>query len=306
MRILDFEFRVAHLAAAPLMILAAVALAAPLAAQRTWYNPDEYAYVSKPQVTSQTLAAGATPLLAVNNLNGPITVTGDGGSTVRFTATETIAAKTQDALAAAQRDIHLDVTHTGDSVTLYVDGPFRCNSDDATSRCDHWGRHWNNPGYKIQFAFELHVPAGARLDLKNISGDITSRGAGGAFQVRTINGAVDLEGLAAAGSASTINGAVRAAFAANPPGDCSFHSINGAIRLYLHPGLNANLKYRTLNGAVYSDFAVSPLAVPASSDRHGNMRVFRTGRNASGRIGQGGPTLSVNTLNGSIFLHEVK
>jgi len=284
----------------------ALTLASGASAQRRFGR--DLPITAAPQVTQKTFTLGAAPLVAVDNVTGPITVVGDGGGAVRFTATETIAARSQDALAQAQRDVHLDVTQTGDSLKLYVDGPFRCGGHDATTRCDHWGRHWNNPGYEVRFDFELHVPAAAKLDLRTVNGgDVAARDVSGDYQVHNVNGGVNLAGLAGSGEASTVNGSVSAAFRANPRAASTFSSVNGKISLYLQSGLNADLSYHTVNGSVYSDFPVAPQPVAgAASEREGHMIVFRRGRTSSARVGNGGPALSLRTVNGSIYLHQVK
>ncbi|HXE31580.1 MAG TPA: hypothetical protein VN515_07250 [Terriglobales bacterium] len=258
-----------------------------------------FSAASSAQVTERSFTLGATPLITVDNVSGPIDVVGDGGSAVRLTATETNPDNATN--------VHLDITQSSDSVKLYVDGPFRCGSDHSTGRCDHWGDNWDDASSRVRFAFELHVPAGSRLDLRTVNhGDVTVRNVGGAFTIRNVNGAIKLDGLGAAGSATTVNGSLSAAFRSNPGGNCDFGSVNGSVSLYFQPGLNADLTYKTLNGSVYSDFAVSPRAMPTSSSRDGNMIVFRRGRESAGRIGSGGAQLNLHTVNGSIYVHQQK
>lgn len=252
------------------------------------------------QVTERSLSLGAAPLVTVDNVNGPIHVVGDGGAQVRWVATESNPDNATD--------VHLDITQTGDSVKLFVDGPFRCG-DDGTSRCDHWSRNWDDASSHVRFDFELHVPANARLDLKTVNhGDIRVEGVAGDFTINNINGGVDLEQMAGSGHADTLNGPMKASFRSNPRGACDFGSLNGSVSLYFQPGLDANLTYKTLNGAVYSDFEVIPVAtdVPASKSRDGHMIVFRRGQASAARVGNGGPAFALHTLNGNIYLHEIK
>ncbi|MGH3185361.1 MAG: hypothetical protein ACRDOE_26135, partial [Streptosporangiaceae bacterium] len=178
-------------------LAAALGLTANALAQRHGNQRyDDYPFSTPPKVTQNSYNLGATPQITVDNLTGPITVVGDGGSTVRFTATEIIYGRSQDALTRAQSEVSLAVTPGSDSLVLYVDGPFRCGSQDAnSSRCgSHWGWRWDNPGYEVHFAFELHVPAGARPTLKSVNGgDITLTRVGGDYDLRNVNGGVDVE-----------------------------------------------------------------------------------------------------------------
>ena len=277
---------------------AALALAFALTLAAAAQGQGDWDYRSAPQVTQRTLTLGAAPRIVVDNLNGPITVTGDGGAQVRFTATETIRARSQAALARGEREVKLDVTPGADGLKLYVDGPFRCGEG-----CTHW----DNPGYEPEFTFVLHVPRGSSVDLRTVNGgEVRATGVEGHFRVRNVNGGIALADLAGAGEATTVNGPVVARFASNPASNCRFRTVNGKISLYLRPGLNASLRLRTLNGDVYSDFATTPVATGGTADREGRMIVFRRGRMTAARIGAGGPTLDLRTLNGSIFLHATK
>jgi hypothetical protein len=258
----------------------------------------DWDYRSAPRVTERTLTLGAAPRIVVDNITGPITVTGDGGAQVRFTATEIIRARSQSALARGEREVKLDVTPGADGLRLYVDGPFRCGE-----AC----MHWDNPGYEPKFTFVLHVPRGSSVDLRTVNGgEVRATGVSGRFRVRNVNGGIDLADMGGAGEATTVNGPVEARFTRNPASDCRFRTVNGKISLYLQPGLNANLRLNTLNGDVYSDYPAAPVATRARADRDGRMIVFRRGRMTAARIGAGGPTLDLHTLNGSIFLHEVQ
>jgi hypothetical protein len=257
-----------------------------------------WSYRSSPRVTQRTLSLGAAPRVVVDNITGPITVTGDGGAQVSFTATETIRARSQAALARGEREVKLDVTPAADALTLYVDGPFRCG---------HGCVHLHNPGYQPEFAFVLHVPRGSSVDLRTVNGrEVRASGITGHFRVRNVNGGIELADIAGAGEATTVNGPVVARFTGNPRSDCRFRTVNGKISLYLQSGLNADVRLKTLNGHVYSDFAVTPEAVRGTARQDGRRIVFRRGRSLRARIGAGGSMLSLETLNGSIFLHEAK
>ena len=258
----------------------------------------DWDYRSQPQVTQRTLSLGAAPRIVVDNITGPIIVTGDGGTQVSFTATETIRARSQAALARGEREVKLDVTPGADGLKLYVDGPFRCGGGCV---------HWDNPSYEPEFTFVLHVPRGSSVDLRTVNGGaVRASGVAGHFRVRNVNGGIELADMGGSGDASTVNGAVVARFARNPGGNCRFRTVNGKVSLYLRPGLNADLRLNTLNGDVYSDFATTPVAARGTAGREGRMIVFRRGRMTAARIGAGGPTLTLRTLNGNIFLHETK
>jgi hypothetical protein len=75
--------------------------------------------------------------------------------------------------------------------------------------------------------------------------------------------------------------------------------------VYLRSGLSADLLFKTMNGQIFTDFDVTARATPTAAVEQQNGRyVYRSNRMTGGRVGQGGPELSFNTLNGNIRLHR--
>jgi hypothetical protein len=72
--------------------------------------------------------------------------------------------------------------------------------------------------------------------------------------------------------------------------------------------LAADLSLKTFNGDVYSDLDVVARAAvqPASGERKGTKFVYRSNRHRTARIGNGGPELSFDTLNGNIRILQRK
>jgi len=269
-------------------------------AQTARHHRTGYDFTAPDQVTQRSFSLGSAPLVKVDNINGPVTVVADGGAEIRLTATESISAESQGLVAQAQREVKLQVDQTSDSVDIYPDGPFRCHNQ---QNCD-----WHNPGYETSFAFELHVPANSRVDLNTVNGgDISVSGVRGGFLVHNVNGSLDIENVAGAGEARTVNGRVKAVFAANPTGDCTFATLNGEMNIYFPAALNAVLRYKSFNGAVYSDFDVRPLAASSTvSDRDNGRRVIRSNRFNRGQVGTGGPEITLDGFNGNVYIHRVR
>ena len=114
-----------------------------------------------------------------------------------------------------------------------------------------------------------------------------------------------MTGIANSGAAHTVNGPVSVHFTRNPPAASSFKSVNGALDVYLRPQLSADLVFKTLNGQIFSDFDVTARPTPAAAvEQRSGRYVYHSNRMTSGRVGQGGPELSFNTLNGNIRLHR--
>ncbi len=238
-------------------------------------------------------------LVIVDNVNGFIEVTGEPGNDVRMEVTKRIQAESAERMEAAKREVKLDQQQSGDTLKLYVDGPFRCNCDD----CSHNRGH---QGYTVTYDFKLRVPTGARIDLYTVNhGGIVVRNVAGDFDVRNVNGDIQMTDVAGSGKAHTVNGPVKVTYAANPKGPLSFETVNGKVDVAFRKGFGAEARLETLNGGMYTDFEVSAAAIePASATRQNGRFIVRRGGATAVRIGGGGPELRMKTINGDIFIRD--
>ena len=236
--------------------------------------------------------------LLVDNVNGYIHVTGTTGSEIVVKVDKQIRAESRGALSDAKKEVELDMTQQGDTVKLYVDGPFRSHNGFNYRGDDYYG-------YRVIFDFEIQVPAGAQLDLGTLNSTIEVKDSRGDFHVHTLNGGINMEEIGGSGSAKTLNGGMKITFARNPVHESSFETLNGSIDLYFQPNLDADLTIHTLHGGVYSDFDVTTVPTVVKGEVSGGGRyIYRTGGDMKVRAGKGGTGMSLHTLNGSIRLHS--
>ena len=99
------------------------------------------------------------------------------------------------------------------------------------------------------------------------------------------------------GDAHTVNGGVKAVFARNPAGPSSFKSVNGTLDVVFRPDLNADLRMTTVNGGLYTDFPVIP-----EPEKRGGRFVWGGNHGSRVRIGNGGPELTFETVNGNVLI----
>lgn len=241
--------------------------------------------------------------LMIDNVDGYVHIKGVTGSEVRITAHKTIRAETDSDLQQARSEVKLDISEKPGTVSAYYDAPWRCNEN-------HSGCHDNQHRfYTVSYDIDVEVPSSARLFVSDINGgDILLDGTNGDFEVNDINGGIHMNNVAGSGSVHTINGPVQVHFAKNPAAPCSFKSINGSLDVWLQDPLSADFLFKTFNGQVYSDFDVSARAVPASgvTENQDGKFIYHSNRLSGARVGNGGPELSFDTLNGSIRLHRVR
>jgi hypothetical protein len=279
---------------------AALALPALLAGPRD----RDYKFEAKEDIRkSFQLADPSQPAeLFIDNIFGGIDIQAADVASVEVSVRKTIKAVAQDRIAKAKAEVDLRMTQKGNSVDLFVDGPFR---DEERRRRT---ARWNDPGYIVVYEFTVKVPRRTRLGLKTVTdGDVAVRGVDGAFDVSNVNGKVTLDGIAGAGQADTANGDVKAVFTRNPGADCAFKTLNGDVDLTFRDGLAADLRLKSMTGEALSDYAVTSLpAEPVKSEKRDGKTVYSRGGFTGVRVGKGGPEIRCDTLNGDILIRKSK
>lgn len=160
------------------------------------------------------------------------------------------------------------------------------------NECAPGGRGRMN-SYKndVKVEFTVRVPDGVAFLARTVNGTIDAHGISGDVKAHTVNGDVD---LSAAGlvEATTVNGSITVSMGkADWDGTLDFSTVNGSVTLEMPQNLNADVSIQTVNGHISSDY---PLTVEGRfSPRH-----------LKGTIGDGGRTLVVKTVNGSVQLRR--
>ena len=280
-----------------------VALIGPAQAQRS----SRYDVVDESSVTrTLSFAAGGGRTLDVRNINGFIRVEASNDSTVQMSIRKVIRAETQDDLAAAQRDVRLD----------FRDGAARVEAIVTDHRGHVCGEQWNERGdrwdrvrYHVTFDFTIRVPRDVALRLCTINGgDLSVQGTRGDFDIDNVNGNIEMRDVAGSGSAHTVNGPVTVTFTANPTQKSSFKTVNGNVDVSFPDGLAADFSMKTFNGGLFTDFDVQPLAstVAAASERRNGRFVYKANEFTRVRVGNGGPEIAFETLNGNVRARRSK
>jgi hypothetical protein len=229
--------------------------------------------------------------LVLDNISGFIEVTASTGGSVEMDIEKTLSGSSADRIALAKKEISLETTQEGGLVRVVVDGPFR--------RYSNW-----HDVYKFNYDFKVRVPRDVKLELRTVNNShITVEGTAGDYMISNVNGPIEMKNIEGSGTIHTVNGGVKVLYARNPQAATSFKSVNGSLDISFRSGLNANVKMKTMNGGLYTDFDVSsmPVAATAAENRNGKF-VWSSRRMTGVRIGQGGPELQFETLNGSVMI----
>ena len=281
--------------------LTTLAIAVALVGTANAQRPGRYDVVDESDATrTLSFAAGGGRTLDVRNINGFIHVEGTTDPAVQVSVHKVVHAETKDDLAAAQRDVRLEFREGTQRVEATV-------TDRRGHICgEQWddnGERWEPVHYEVRFDLTIRVPRDAALRLCAINGgDVIVNGTQGDFDVTNVNGLIDMKSVAGSGRAHTVNGPVTVTFTANPKQPSSFKTVNGNVDVQFLDGLAAEFAMKTMNGGLFTDFTVEPVAAQSatSGERRNGRFVYRANEFTRVRVGNGGPQITFETLNGNV------
>lgn len=223
-----------------------------------------------------TLADGQ--VVEIRGVNGPVEAVPSSGDRVVVTAEKSARRSDPDEVRVVVVEHDEGMTFCAVYPTPSGERENRCGSGD-----DYRSSVRNND---VSVHFRVEVPAGVRLDIRTVNGDVDAQELVSDVSARTVNGDVEVTTRGFA-RAQTVNGSITAAMGRWMPEGAEFETVNGSIELDLPDDVDADLDASWVNGGLDSDL---PLMVDG--------RVGR--RSVQGRLGDGGPDLDIKTVNGSI------
>lgn len=254
----------------------------------------------------KTLSVSAAQLtVVIDNVFGAVEVKKGSDDQVVYRVNKRYEGNSQAELDQALEEVSLKVLSRNDSIIFYVDAPFICSKWDG---CRKRGRYMNfDENYRFKFDYVLEIPESAHLNVQTVNdGNVTIEGIQGSIQASNVNGDVYVEGAKSVSRASTINGDVDVYFADAPITDGEFHTINGTIRIHCQESLNATVSAKTMHGSLYTafDYTQTGPKLIKQSTRDGNATLYKLEEKYNIEIGENGPSLTFETLNGDIHLHK--
>lgn len=226
------------------------------------------------------LASGQT--LEIRGVSGSIRAEAASGAEAEVIAVKRARRSNPD-------DVRIEVVPHDGGVTICAIYPE--SRGGRPNECRPGGGRNSSRDNDVNVEWTVRVPAGVRLGVHTVNGDVDVKDVRGDVRATTVNGSVDVR---AAGlvEANTVNGSIRAAMGrADWSGTMKFHTVNGGITLDVPASLSAEIEASTVNGAIETDF---PITV------QGRFSAKRM----RGTIGTGGRELELETVNGSIRLHK--
>ena len=216
----------------------------------------------------QTYPLDAQGRFALNNVNGPVKITGWDRNEVRIDAVKT--AHSQECLD--QIKINVDAHLSSVEVrTEYPKGKSGCNSE---------------------VAYTISVPRAAHLDEVNVvNGSLTVEDVSGDLHAESVNGRLYASGMTGRVDLSTVNGEL-AAVVKTALKDIHLESVNGRIDLTIPSDVSAEVSAETVNGRISNDYALAVQRGPY------------VGSHFPGQLAKGGPALKLETVNGASEIHH--
>lgn len=261
---------------------------------------------------------------ALRNIIGDVRIDGTSGRSVEVTATK------KEGRHGDPDDVEIKAVETDGGVAICVYYPGQSSRDrdddrpskrrnrnrdddgDVCNRGHDWG---NNNRNDTQVNFVVRLPAGLKLDLKTVSGDVIGQKLrGDNIDVGTVSGNLSLTDVTAtlidAGSVSgdvdldqirardvtaeTVSGNVTYTGDIDPQGSYDFKTLSGDVVLTLPREPDAKVSAVTFSGELTSDF-------PVNRD---SARKRRNRFNAT--WGKGGAQIDLESFSGDIEIRGAK
>jgi DUF4097 and DUF4098 domain-containing protein YvlB len=221
--------------------------------------------------------------LALDNVNGRITITSWDQPRIRVRAEKSIARTDAKDAKQAMAELRVEMEATADGVSVKTVMPKK----NSAGLWDFMFGNFNN----AKVIYEVTVPRVTNVDVSNTNGRIQMSGVTGVLHVETTNGRIEMERCGGSAEIETTNGAVKAELATlDPARPTRIETTNGRIDLTLPRTTRGSIDAETTNGKVQSDVPVTV----RSSDKNSLRGTINGG---------GGASLRLRTTNGGIQIH---
>jgi DUF4097 and DUF4098 domain-containing protein YvlB len=226
--------------------------------------------LAQEQTFDKTVPLGAGGSLRVENLNGSVEVRGWDRADVQIHAVKMAHRDATDLSG-----VTVDVETTPGHVTISTHYP-------------------EDKGVDVSVDYEIRVPYRTLLEhVASVNGNVGVANMVTSGDLRTVNGNILAYNCAGSLSAHTTNGSIYEELSSLTPEGETAETVNGSVVLALSPNAGANVDVRSMNGTLNSEL---PVAVKSAAIR-GHL---------TGKIGTGGPTLVLGSMNGSVQIQALK
>lgn len=183
-------------------------------------------------------------------------------------------------------EVKIEVAKNSDGVTIC---PIYPGISGSCGSYEWHSSNFHNDNTKVDF--RIRVPRSVRFNAQNVNGSVNAEHMSKPVRASSVNGSVRVSTDAWA-ELSSVNGSIDCSMgSADWNGSLKIETVNGSIHLSLPSDTNADVKFRSVNGRLSSDF---PLTVSGTLG----------GCSMTGKIGNGGRQLTLETVNGNVDLRR--
>ncbi|MEO1575334.1 MAG: hypothetical protein AAFU65_10295 [Pseudomonadota bacterium] len=259
------------------LLASAQVAAAPVTAKRDW---------------TESFNVGNVPALVIDNIWGDINVRAGADDRITMAIRSVRQADDQTNFDRSLELLPLDVGQEGDQVFLRV--------GDIEKKWQDWPRC---DGCQLRLDIDVAVPPSSTVRIKTITdGTVVVTDVAGLVSAQNINGPVRARGLAGCERIEAMNGDIDLVFSKSPDCDCAIETLNGDIALNLSAGTETNLAVALFHGKLFTDLDLAPYAIPPVVEyaRQDGRHEYTVEKLAGLRLGRGGHTLTLKSLNGDV------
>jgi hypothetical protein len=239
------------------------------------------------------------------NINGSVTIEAYKGDSIELTVEEQIQGSDSE-IEQANHELEYKLKRRGNLILGYLDAPFvTIKFKDGKV---HYNVNRNDDDY--QFIHEVHVkvPKNILLEASTVNkGEVRITGDFKKVEASNVNGPLNLKHLTSQTIATTVNGDISTSYDKAPDTDCKFQTVNGTIEVFMPENLSADIFFESMHGDLYTDFEnVSRLKPEVKKQQHSTHSkvTYRVDKFSPLRIGNGGPKLSFEVLNGDVYIRQ--
>lgn len=244
----------------------------------------------------------------VCNINGSVVAEAYDGNTIELEL-EKVLFERNSTPDAKLKDLKFDVVEGSDYTKIVMSFPARNRQyDEDPLSCNNWNWSSKDAGYdyRYEFNYKIKVPKRINIKLSTINnGDVEVKNVAGDIQANNVNGDVSVSGVEGNLKAGTVNGTLDISYAHMDSDFGEFSTINGTIYVHVPNDGKGVFNFDTKWGEVFSELDFDEKMAPRlEKAKNGEQTKYRMVNSNGYRIGNGGPQLDFETLNGDIRIKK--
>ncbi len=243
------------------------------------------------------------------NIEGDVEVEAYDGNTIEMELKKTVRARRSDDVKLGMEELDIDINEGENYVKVMMTAP---NMEDRSYpeelNCNwNWQRHSEKRYYRYRYDYKVKVPRSISVKISTVNnGDLFIRDVEGQIYANNVNGDVELMNISENTKAHTVNGHIEVEYKSMPSEFGDFQTVNGDIEVIAPENGGAVYSFDTQWGKVYSDFDFSKKIAPKLEKNSGGKGVKYKLSGNSYQVGNGGPSMDFETLNGTIRIRKGK